>query len=120
VRQEEASGCHVKKQVYTRRIKMSDRVLSDAGTLSNFVDGALQSSTSDRYQPVINPSTGEELTRVPLSNAADLDAAVSAAARAQKEWSARPLKDRVQVMYRMKSLVEKEIDHLAHVVTLEN
>jgi malonate-semialdehyde dehydrogenase (acetylating)/methylmalonate-semialdehyde dehydrogenase len=92
----------------------------DDAILSNFVDGALRRSTSGQYQPVLNPSNGEELTRVPLSNAADLDAAVIAAARAQKEWSAQPLKDRVQVMYRMKSLVEKEIDHLAHVVTLEN
>lgn len=94
--------------------------MSDIGTLSNFVGGSTCNSTSDRYQSVLNPSTGEELTRVPLSNASDLDAAVVAAARAQVEWAARPLKDRVQVMFRMKSLVENEIDHLAHVVTLEN
>lgn len=88
--------------------------------LSNVIGGALVSSASDRSLPVVNPSTGEELTRVPMSVEADLNNAVSAAVIAQRSWAASPLKDRVQVMYRLKTLVEKEIDHLSHIVTLEN
>ncbi len=77
-------------------------------------------STTTRHLPVTAPSTGEIITEVPLSRASELDAAVQAAAKAQVDWAAEPLKDRVQVFYRMKALIERDLDRLAEVVTLEN
>lgn len=88
--------------------------------LHNVIGGQLVQSSTDRHLPVLNPSTGESIASVPLSTSADLDRAVTAATVAQKEWAAHPLKDRVQVMFRMKSLVEDQIDHLANLVSLEN
>ena len=91
-----------------------------AQILPNIIGGARVESASDRSLPVLNPSTGETLATVPLSQSSDLDAAVNAAADAQREWSALPLKDRVQVLYRFKTRIEEELDHLAEIITLEN
>ncbi len=57
---------------------------------------------------------------MPLSGAPELDAAVESARMAQVEWSLLPLKDRVQVLYRMKTMVESEQDHLVEIITREN
>ena len=89
-------------------------------TLNNWIAGeATPAETSDTL-PVIEPATGRILTKVPLSTAADLDRAVQAAALAQKDWGAQPLKDRVQVLYRLKHLAERDVDRLADVITKEN
>ena len=69
---------------------------------------------------VYDPSSGEAISRVPLSSAREVDAAVRSARAAFPAWSATPIKDRVQVFYRYKALLEKHIDELAALVTEEN
>ena len=51
-------------------------------TLSNFIDGAFRPPLDGATEPVLNPATGEEIAQAPLSGAADVEAAVSAARRA--------------------------------------
>ena len=53
-------------------------------------------------------ATGAILAEVPASTSEDLDAAVESAKQAQIEWANSPLKDRVQVMFRMKTLIEEK------------
>lgn len=81
----------------------------------------------DGFQPadvqlldVFDPSSGEVISRVPLSQAKEVDAAVRAAKAALPAWSATPIKERVQVFYRYKALLERDIDSLAALVTEEN
>ena len=54
---------------------------STAQTLSNFVDGERLPAEGDT-EAVLNPATGEELARAPVSSAEDVDRAVGAARRA--------------------------------------
>src|SRR5258708_6522379 len=80
----------------------------------SFIEGA------DRYLDVFNPADGSVISRVPLSAASDVDRAVAAAKKAFPGWSATPIKERVQVFYRFKALLEQNIDELARLVTEEN
>src|SRR3954469_1723575 len=80
----------------------------------SFVDG-------DRaYIDVYNPSDGSVISRVPMSTREDVDAAVSSAERAFPGWSRTPIKERVQVFYKYKALLEQHIDELAALVSEEN
>jgi malonate-semialdehyde dehydrogenase (acetylating)/methylmalonate-semialdehyde dehydrogenase len=88
--------------------------------LPNVIGGRPVASTSARRLPVTNPATGEVIAEVPLSTAAELDAAVQAAAKAQAAWGLKPLKERVQVLFRLKALIEQHIDELAEIVQREN
>ena len=54
--------------------------------LDNYVGGSWTPASSSERLDVTNPATGETLAQVPLSNAADLDAAVRAARAALPEW----------------------------------
>jgi malonate-semialdehyde dehydrogenase (acetylating) / methylmalonate-semialdehyde dehydrogenase len=69
---------------------------------------------------VHDPGSGEVISRAPISTAAEVDAAVRAAERALQGWSATPIKERVQVFYRYKTLLEQNIGELAALVTREN
>lgn len=69
---------------------------------------------------VHNPSDGSVISRVPLSTHEDIDAAVAGAAKAFPAWSSMTIKDRAQVFYRYKALLEKNIDELSALITEEN
>ena len=82
----------------------------------NYVDGAFVGAARP-FLEVHNPSDGSVISRVPLSTQEDVDAAVASAAKAFPAWSATPIKERVQVFYRYKTLLEKNIDELAALIT---
>lgn len=85
----------------------------------NYVDGSFVKSDRE-YIDVMNPSDGSVISRVPLSTHDDLNIAVQSARRALPGWSATPIKERVQVFFKYKALLEKHIDELAELVTEEN
>lgn len=88
--------------------------------IQNFIGGAFVSSASTRSLEVISPVDGNLLSKVPLSGAAELDAAVEAAQKAFPAWSKTPVKERVQVFFRYKYLLEKHSKELAELVQEEN
>ncbi|MBI2797180.1 MAG: CoA-acylating methylmalonate-semialdehyde dehydrogenase [Gemmatimonadetes bacterium] len=69
---------------------------------------------------VTDPSTGDIIARVPMSAAREVDRAVRAAASVHPAWAALPIKERVQVMFRYRNLLERHIDELTALVTEEN
>lgn len=90
-------------------------------TLRNYVGGSFVAPAADRpFLDVYNPASGAVISRVPLSAAEDVDAAVKAAQAALPGWSGTPIKERVQVFYRYKALLEQHIDELAALITEEN
>ena len=87
--------------------------------LQNYVGGRFV--PADRpFLDVYNPSSGDVISRVPMSAASEVDAAVQSARAAFPKWSAMPIKERVQVFYRYKTLLEQHIDELSALVTEEN
>ena len=88
--------------------------------LKNYIGGQLVEATADEYLPVTNPATGETIAQVPLCGKSELDKAVDAAANAQKAWGETPVKDRVQVLFRMKEIIERKQNQLAELVVQEN
>lgn len=85
----------------------------------NFVAGKFL-PLSNRTIEVITPLTGSVLSVVPLSTTAELELAVEAAKKAFPAWSATPIKERVQVFYRYKTLLEQHLKELATLVHEEN
>jgi len=87
--------------------------------VKNYIGGQF-SRNGQSAMDVLNPQTGEVISTVPLSTAKDLDLAVEAAKKAFPAWSATPIKERVQVFYRYKALMEKHIVELSELVRDEN
>lgn len=85
----------------------------------NYVDGSFVEADR-QFLDVMNPADGSVISRVPLSTHDDINVAVQSARRAFPAWAATPIKERVQVFFKYKALLEKNIDELASLVTEEN
>jgi malonate-semialdehyde dehydrogenase (acetylating)/methylmalonate-semialdehyde dehydrogenase len=86
----------------------------------NYYGGAFIESASTASLPVVSPVDGNHLSDVPMSAARELDAAVAAAKAAFPVWSGMPIKERVQVFFRYRHLLEKNFDELTSLVAEEN
>src|SRR5581483_10437928 len=88
--------------------------------VQNFVNGQFVNASATQTLPVISPVDGTLLSIVPLSTSKDLDAAVRLAKIVFPVWSHTLIKERVQVFFRYKYLLEKNLQELAALVSEEN
>ena len=88
--------------------------------IQNFVNGAFVTPATNKTIQVISPIDGTLLSTVPMSTKEDLNEAVEAASRAFPGWSKTPIKERVQVFFRYKTLLEKHLKELAELCSEEN
>src|SRR5271165_3582674 len=99
---------------------MSSAVTTPVTELQNYINGGWRHPSSTEFFDVTNPATGEVLARTPISTAADVDAAVQAAADAFPAWRRTPPGERIQYLFKLKNLLEEHIDELAAITTREN
>ncbi|HMJ69487.1 MAG TPA: CoA-acylating methylmalonate-semialdehyde dehydrogenase [Cyclobacteriaceae bacterium] len=90
------------------------------GRVKNFIGGAFTEINSSRILTIISPVDGAPLAELPCSGADEVARATSVAQTAFSTWSKTPIKERVQVFFRYKFLLEKNIDELAALGTEEN
>ena len=83
-----------------------------AAILQNFIDGAYRDSAEGKTSPLIDPATGKEFARAPVSGAADVDAACQAAARAFPAWRDTTPADRSLALLRIADAFEARSDEL--------
>ena len=69
---------------------------------------------------VENPADASILARVPVSTPEEVDEAVAAAGAAFVEWRDVPPPERVQPLFRLKTLLETHSEELARTITREN
>ncbi|MEI8051238.1 MAG: aminobutyraldehyde dehydrogenase [Actinomycetes bacterium] len=82
------------------------------GRLKNFIDGQSVEATSSTTAALINPSTGEDYLEVPVSNQADVDAAVAAAAGAFRSWKRTTPSERSLALFRIADALEAHGDEI--------
>jgi aldehyde dehydrogenase (NAD+) len=84
----------------------------------HWIDGAF-TKPADTF-PTANPATGKTLAEVTQGSAADVDAAVTAAGRAQAKWARLPGHERAKVLYALARLVQKQSRLFAVLESLDN
>ncbi|MFJ5772150.1 CoA-acylating methylmalonate-semialdehyde dehydrogenase [Psychrobacillus sp. NPDC093180] len=89
-------------------------------TLTNFINGQWVKSTTDKYEEVPNPATGEILAEVPISTKEDLDNAVRAAKKAFAKWKKTAVPQRSRILFKYQQLLTENWDELAKLITMEN
>ncbi|MEM9806264.1 MAG: CoA-acylating methylmalonate-semialdehyde dehydrogenase [Cyanobacteria bacterium P01_D01_bin.56] len=87
--------------------------------LQNYIAGEWQTSKTTDYLDVINPATNTSLAEVPLSLASDLDQAVTAATESFTTWRRIPPTERIQYLFKLKTLLETHRDDIAKTITEE-
>jgi malonate-semialdehyde dehydrogenase (acetylating) / methylmalonate-semialdehyde dehydrogenase len=88
-------------------------------SLNNYVGGSWERPSSDETLVSRNPATGEDLARVPLSVAADVERAVAAARAAQPGWAATPVLARARALMDLRQVLVAHKDELARLVATD-
>ncbi len=89
-------------------------------TLRYCAGGEWLESQSGTYMDCFDPSTGDVIARAPQCTAAEVERAVAAAAAAFPAWADTPPSRRVQVLFRMKALLDEHLDDLTRLVAIEH
>ena len=71
------------------------------------IDGKKVDSLSGETFDVINPATGKVIESVPKATAEDIELAVTAAVKGQKEWAKTSVTQRADILHRFVEIVEQ-------------
>src|SRR5258708_6410275 len=88
--------------------------------VQNFIGGKFISASTNRKLKVVSPIDGIKLSEVPMSSSIELNDAVQVAKTAFLSWSKTPVKEKVQVFFKYKTLLEKNLQGLAELCSEEN
>ncbi|GAB3320282.1 CoA-acylating methylmalonate-semialdehyde dehydrogenase [Haloplanus salinarum] len=86
----------------------------------NYVDGDWRDPRGPNGQEVVNPATGESISYVGFSSAADVEDAVEAGMAAFETWESTPVEERIQPLFELKRLLEAHQSELAEVLVREH
>ena len=88
--------------------------------LDNYVNGKICVGKSNKYLPVDDPSKGEIISEVLLSNLNDYNSLVDSSEKAFEFWSEiTPLK-RSRIISKFKQNIEKDLDNIARLISIEH
>jgi malonate-semialdehyde dehydrogenase (acetylating)/methylmalonate-semialdehyde dehydrogenase len=88
--------------------------------LKYWVNNEWRDSKTTKYMDCFDPSTGEVIAQAPQCTAAEVEEAIVAARDAFPAWSDTPPNKRVQILFRMKALLDQHLDELTRLVATEN
>jgi aminomuconate-semialdehyde/2-hydroxymuconate-6-semialdehyde dehydrogenase len=88
--------------------------------LRNLIGGELLPPLSGLYLPNEDPATGQVYAEVPDSGEGDLEAAVTAARKAQASWGLMPAESRAKIMNALAGLIEKRLEDFARAECIDN
>jgi betaine-aldehyde dehydrogenase len=75
--------------------------------LQNFIDGEYRDAAGGESTALVNPATGQEFARAPLSGEPDVDAACEAARRAFEKWRETTPSERALALIRIADAIER-------------
>lgn len=94
--------------------------MSEVKKMKYFAGGIWRESATEKHMDVYNPSTGEVIARTPCCTEDEVNLAVQSARDAFPAWADTPVIKRVQIVYKFRELLEKNIDDLTDMVAREN
>ncbi len=87
--------------------------------VKNYISGKWAEAENSGYLDIENPSTGEVISKVPLSRQAEADRAVDAARAAFPDWSSTPVAKRANYMYSLLNLLRENEEEISCVLVAE-
>ena len=88
--------------------------------IENYINGELVKPVSGEYLDNYNPALGKVYSLIPDSNEKDVEQAVEAAKQAFPIWSKQAAEQRHDVLMRLVSLIERDLDLLAEAESVDN
>lgn len=101
------------------QVELKKQIQNELRKLKYHSNGQWLESKTSKYMDCYNPSTGEIIALAPQCTADEVEAIIAAANEAYPKWADTPVSKRVQVLYRMKHLIDKHLEELTHLLAME-
>ena len=88
--------------------------------ISNFVDGKLTNVKPSGFIPLFKPTTGEEYAHVPITTQLEFEEIIRKMKFAQRSWAETAITKRSNILFKFKSLIEKDFDNIAKIISEEH
>ena len=85
-----------------------------------YIGGQWIESESQKYTTIYDPSTGKPIAQVPQCTAAEVEQAIAAAKAAYPAWKNTPVRNRANIMMKLRNLIERDKEELTRMVATEN
>lgn len=85
-----------------------------------YIGGQWIESESQKFNTIYDPSTGKPIAQVPQCTAAEVEKAIAAAKAAYPAWKNTPVRNRANIMMKLRGLIERDKDELTRMVATEN
>ncbi|MBN2148685.1 MAG: CoA-acylating methylmalonate-semialdehyde dehydrogenase [Anaerolineales bacterium] len=93
--------------------------MAEQKEILNFINNAWTAPEFEGVSEVTNPATGEVIGRTPLSTRTETEKAILAAAQALPGWRRTPATERIQYLFKLKTLLEANLDEISRTITME-
>ncbi|MFZ5945680.1 MAG: CoA-acylating methylmalonate-semialdehyde dehydrogenase [Bacillota bacterium] len=93
--------------------------MSSIQKLKYFTNGEWKESKTNKYMPVTDSSTGKIIAETPCCTEDEVNEAIESAKAAFPQWAGIPITERVQIMYKFKTLIQQNLDELAKLIATE-
>ncbi len=93
---------------------------SHKAEFGHFINGAFVAPQSGQHFDTLEPATGALLAKIGQGNAADVDAAVAAARKAQTAWAKLPGHARARHLYALARMIQRHARLIAVIEALDN
>lgn len=94
--------------------------MNEPKILKYYSKGSWHESKTAKYMDVYDPSTGEVIAKAPCCTADEVNDAVLSAKEAFVTWSKTPAMKRVQVLYKLRELIDQHMDELTYMLAKEH
>ena len=94
--------------------------MSQLPVMKPYIGGEWIESESQKYTTIYDPSTGKPIAQVPQCTAAEVEKAIAAAKAAYPAWKNTPVRNRANIMMKLRNLLERDKEELTRMVATEN
>ena len=86
--------------------------MNELPVMKPYIGGEWIDSESQKFTTIYDPSTGKPIARVPQCTAAEVERAIAAAKAAYPAWKNTPVRNRANIMMKLRNLIERDKDEL--------
>ena len=94
--------------------------MSQLPVMKPYIGGEWIDSESQKYTTIYDPSTGKPIAQVPQCTATEVEKAIAAAKAAYPAWKNTPVRNRANIMMKLRNLLERDKEELTRMVATEN
>ena len=94
--------------------------MNELPIMKPYIGGQWIESESTKFTTIHDPSTGKPIAQVPQCTAAEVEKAIAAAKAAYPAWKNTPVRNRANIMMKLRNLIERDKDELTMMVATEN